>query len=120
MQTDASLTSTDGAVTTTIYLSGTDSLTLSVTGQQVSGSGTSSYSVILSGDYDDAIWGHTGQFLGLPVAITKTISATGTLSSDNTADLTVTETSTTAPTTISGTLKIESSGQTKPSNSRCQ
>ncbi len=111
MQTEASLTSTDGAVTTTVYFSGTDSLTLSVKGQQVSGSGTSSYAVILSGDYNGEL-GSYGSISGSSVAITKTISATGTLSSDNIADLTVTETSTTAPTTISGTLTIEASSQT--------
>jgi mannose-6-phosphate isomerase-like protein (cupin superfamily) len=111
MQTDASLSSTDGALTTTLYLSGTDALKLTVTGQQISGSGTSSYSVILSGDYNGDL-GTYGHISGSSVSITKTISATGTLSSDNTANLVITETSTNAPTTISGTLKIESGDQT--------
>jgi hypothetical protein len=112
MQTEASFTATNGAATTSIYLSGTDSLKLTVNGQQVSGSGTSDYAVILSGDYDDGDPSAYSTISGSSVSITKTISATGTLSADNTADLIITETSTTAPTTIPGTIKIEYSDHT--------
>jgi hypothetical protein len=96
MQTSASLEAASNGMTTKVIMSGTDGMHLTVEGNQITGTGESSYALGLTGDYDS---GNThGSISSDTISITKTLQIVGTMQSDNTADLTITETATTAPT----------------------
>ena len=100
---------TESGASVTITMSGSSTLHFTVANQQVSGSGQGHYSLSLSGSSN--IGGASATISAPQLNIEETDSVTGTVQSDMTVELQVTTTSTNAPTSITGTMRMEVQGQ---------